>query len=165
MNGASLEAALRPFLPADTPVLAQIFRDSVEELTSEDYDEAQRTAWIASVDDEARFGRRLAEQLTIVATRGGAPVGFASLKGADHIDMLYVSPEAAHEGIGTLLYAALEKLARNRGATKLTADVSDTALPFLERHGFRPRERQSIAVNGEWLANTRMEKKLGSPPQ
>jgi putative acetyltransferase len=154
------KVALRPFLPQDTPVLAQIFRNSIEELTSEDYDEAQRAAWIACADDEMRLAQRLAAQTTLVATRAGAPVGFVSLKGPDYIDMLYVRPEMAQEGIGTLLCTAIETLARNRGATKLTADASDTALPFFERQGFRPRYRQSVACNGEWLANTRMEKAI-----
>src|SRR5579872_2876786 len=75
--------ALRPFLPADTPILAAIFVASVEGLTGDDYGEAQQEAWAAAVDDEEAFGRRLASQLTLVATLDGAPVGFASLKGKD----------------------------------------------------------------------------------
>ena len=37
--------ALRPFLAADAPVLAEIFRASIEELTGEDYSAAQQAAW------------------------------------------------------------------------------------------------------------------------
>ena len=37
--------ALRPFLPSDAPVLAEIFQASVEELTEDDYSEAQAAAW------------------------------------------------------------------------------------------------------------------------
>jgi len=154
------QLALRPFLPADAPLLAQIFRDSVEDLTGDDYDEAQRAAWIASVDDDARFGQRLSAQTTLIVTRASTPIGFVSLKGADHIDMLYVLPDAAHEGVGTFLFTAIETLARGRGAKQLTVDASDTALPFFEKQGFRARLRQSIACNGEWLANTRMQKSL-----
>ena len=46
----------------------------------------------------------------------GSPVGFASLEGADDIDMLYVHPAAAGQGVGTMLIDALEKLAAARGA-------------------------------------------------
>ena len=53
--------ALRPLLPADVPLLAEIFRASIEELTAEDYSESQREAWAAAADDEAAFGARLAE--------------------------------------------------------------------------------------------------------
>src|SRR3954447_12293917 len=78
--------ALRPFLAADVPILAAIFVAAIEELTVDDYSEAQRKAW-ASEADEERFGERLASELTLVATLQNSPVGFASLKGADHIRM------------------------------------------------------------------------------
>ncbi len=84
--------ALRPFLAADTPMLAEIFRASIEGLTAEDYSESQQAAWIATADDEDAFGKRLADQLTLIGTLEGSPVGFVSLKGADDIDMLYVHP-------------------------------------------------------------------------
>ena len=42
MAVAHPKLALRPFLLADAPLLREIFRDSIEELTSEDYTEAQQ---------------------------------------------------------------------------------------------------------------------------
>jgi putative acetyltransferase len=154
--------ALRPFLPADTPVLAEIFQASVEELTGDDYSEAQRAAWAAEADDLPAFGARLSQNLTLVATMGGAPVGFASLKGTDRIEMLYVHPDAAGRGVGTLLYDALEKLAGARKATRLVADVSDSAEDFFRRRGFVPQRRNSVPLGDEWLATTTMEKRLAS---
>jgi putative acetyltransferase len=79
---------LRPFLPADAPILAAIFVAAIEELTGDDYSEAQQQAWAAVAEDEATFGKRLAGQLTLIATLQNSPVGFVSLKGADHIDLL-----------------------------------------------------------------------------
>ena len=154
--------ALRPFLPADAPVLAEIFQASVEELTGEDYSEAQQGAWASLADDVEAFGRRLAESLTLVATIGGSTVGFASLKGADHIDLLYVHPAAAGQGVGTLLAEALEKLAGGRGAKRLTADVSDTARDFFEKRGFEAQQRNTVLLGDEWLGNTTMEKPLAA---
>src|SRR5476651_1390503 len=37
--------ALRPYLPQDAAMLAEIFRASVEELTEDDYTEPQQDAW------------------------------------------------------------------------------------------------------------------------
>ncbi len=152
--------ALRPMLPADAPALAEIFRASVEDLTAEDYDEDQRAAWAATAEDEAEFGRRLGGMLTLVATVAGVPAGFASLKGDALIHMLYVDPAAAGRGIGTLLVDACEKLARARGASVLAVDASDTARGFFERRGYAAQRRNSVPVNGEWLANTTLELKL-----
>ncbi len=153
-------AALRPYLPADAPVLAEIFRASIEELAAEDYSTAQQDAWASAADDETEFARRLASALTLVATIDGAPVAFASLKGGDEVEMLYVHPEAAGQGVATMLYDALEKLAQARGATRLVTDASDTALPFFERRGFQAQRRNTVVRAGEWLANTTMEKRL-----
>ena len=152
--------ALRPFLPADAPVLAEIYQASVEELTGEDYSEAQQAAWASLADDAEEFGARLAEGLTLVATIGGSTEGYGSLKGADHIDLLYVHPAAAGQGVGTLLAEALEKLAGARGAKRLTADVSDTARGFFEKRGYEAQRRNTRAVGDEWLGNTTMEKSL-----
>ena len=152
--------ALRPFLPDDVTVLAEIYQASIEELTREDYSEAQQAAWASLADDVEAFGRRLAESLTLVATIGGSTVGFASLKGADHLDLLYVHPAAAGQGVGTLLAEALEKLAAARGAKRLTADVSDTARDFFEKRGFEAQRRNTVQVADEWLGNTTMDKPL-----
>lgn len=154
--------ALRPYLAEDTPVLAAIFVASIEALTGDDYSEAQQEAWASAADDEAEFGRRLASELTLVATLEGSPVGFASLKGKDHIDLLYVHPVAAGQGVAAMLYDALEKLAAGRGAKSLTVDASDNAVEFFTKRGYEARRRNTVSVNGEWLANTTMQKRLGN---
>ena len=156
--------AMRPFLPTDTPVLAAIFAAAIEQLTGDDYSEAQQEAWMAAAEDEDAFGRKLAGQLTLIATLGNSPVGFASLRGKDHIDMLYVHPGATGQGVATMLVDALEKLAAGRGTNSLTVDASDTAQGFFTKRGYIASQRNSVTINGEWLANTTMQKTLGSSP-
>jgi putative acetyltransferase len=153
------QAALRPYLPADAPLLAEIFRAAIAELAADDYSEAQRTAWAEAADDEDAFAARLAGALTLVATIDGAAAGFASLRGAE-IDMLYVHPAVAGQGVGTILCDALEKLAAARGVTRLTADASDTALGFFTHRGFVAERRNSVPKGGEWLANTTVSKTI-----
>ncbi|MBI3698826.1 MAG: GNAT family N-acetyltransferase [Afipia sp.] len=158
MAQAMPKVGLRPYLPADTSVLASIFVASVEQLTEDDYSEAQREAWASTAEDEDKFGKRLAGQLTLVATIQSSPVGFASLKGADHLDLLYVHPSAARQGVATSLCEAIEKLAAARGTKFVTADVSDTAQQFFARRGYEGQQRNSISIGDEWLATTTMKK-------
>src|SRR3954467_11116528 len=101
MARASATPALRPFLAADLPVLAAIFREAIEDLTGEDYSAAQQAAWAGVADDEAAFGRRLAGARPAVAMRPRPAAGFAALKGADGIDMLYVHPAVARPPVAT----------------------------------------------------------------
>jgi putative acetyltransferase len=137
--------ALRPFLAADASLLAEIFRESVAELTG---------------DDAGAFAKRLGRQLTLIAMLEGSPVGFASLVGQDKIDMLYVHPAVAGQGVAAMLVDALEKLAGGRGAPKLTVDASDTAYGFFQKRGYVAQQRNSVSVGDEWLANTTMQKQL-----
>jgi putative acetyltransferase len=166
MGQALPKPALRPFLAADTPVLAAIFAAAIEQLTGDDYTEEQQQAWASAADDEDEFGKRLGGALTLVATLQNSPVGFASLKGPSHIDMLYVHPGAVGQGVAAMLIDALERLAGSRGAKVLTVDASDNALEFFAKRGYVAKQRNTVSRNGEWLANTTMEKTLaGSAPQ
>ena len=159
--GQSLpKPALRPYLASDTPMLAQIFVAAIQGLTGDDYNEAQQEAWAAAAEDEDEFGKKLAGELTLIATLQNSPVGFASLKGADNIDMLYVHPSVAGQGVGAMLVDALEKLAGARGAKSLTVDASDSALDFFKKRGYVAQQRNSVPRHGEWLANTTMQKQL-----
>ena len=162
MAGAHPKLALRPFLPADAPVLREIFRDSIEDLTADDYTEAQQEAWASAADDLGVFKTKLSWQLTLVATLEGSPVGFASLEGKDKIDMLYVHPAATGQGVGAMLVDALEKLAGARGTERLTVDASDSARGFFEKRGYVAQQRNTVSVGDEWLANTTLQKQLAT---
>lgn len=166
MGQALPKIGLRPFLPTDVAILAAIFVASIDELAQDDYSDAQREAWAGAADDEEQFGQRLAAQLTLVATLQGSPVGFASLKGIDHLDMLYVHPSVARQGVATVLCDAIEKLAGARKAARLSVDASDTAEPFFAKRGYVSERRNTIRLGEEWLANTTMNKTLAtSGPQ
>jgi len=154
--------AMRPLLPEDVPLLAEIFRASIEELTAEDYSEAQQEAWAETADDLEAFGARLAGELTLVATFAGSAVGFASLADNRNIDMLYVHPAAAGQGAGAMLCDALEKLAAARGTKELAVEASDSARGFFEKRGFAAKTRNTVFRAGEWLANTTMTKSLAA---
>ena len=59
-----------------------------------------------------------------------------------------------------MLTDALEKLAGGRGAKSLTVDASDNAQAFFAKRGYAAQQRNTVTVNGEWLANTTMQKML-----
>lgn len=152
--------AVRPMLPDDAPLLAEIFRASIMELTGGDYTQQQQAAWAAAVDDESAFAQRLANELTIVGTLGGSPVGFASLEADDKLGYLYVHPAVARQGVGTLLADALERVAGGRGVETLSVDASDTASNFFTKRGYVAEQRNSVRCGDEWLSNTTMRKSL-----
>jgi putative acetyltransferase len=114
-DARSLGYGMRPMLQSDLSALGEIFRESIEGLTGDDYSAEQQAAWASAVDDEASFANRLAAALVLVAIFRGDPAAFASLKPAGEIDFLYVHPAHARRGVATMLVGALEKLGQSRG--------------------------------------------------
>ena len=149
---------LRPYLPADALALRELFAASIEELTQDDYDEDQRAAWVSVAEDGGAFADRLGKMLTLVVEVDGQPVGFASLKDNSIIDMLYVHPFHAGEGIGTALADALEKIAAARGATAISVDSTDTAQEFFEGRGYLPMQRTVVPLDDEMLSMITLKK-------
>jgi len=155
--------SLRPYLPADADRCADIFRASIEEAASEDYSSDQRDAWAAKANDRAAFASRLGKALTLIAVVDGEAAGFATLIGADVVDLLYVDPRFARRGVGAALIEALARLAEARGAERLTSEVSDAARSLFERQGFVAQRRNLVQLDDQWLANTTMTKRLATP--
>ncbi len=151
---------LRPFLPADTMALRELFAQSIEELTTDDYDEDQRVAWASTAADAEAFAKRLGAMVTLVVQVEGEYAGFASLKDNNIFDMLYVHPYFAGQGVGTALADAIEALAKGRGATEITVEASDTAEPFFESRGYAATQRNMVPRDDLWLTNTTMKKRL-----
>ena len=152
--------ALRPYLPQDTPFLAEIFRASVEGLTEDDYTPAQQDAWMGEADDLESLAERFGKHLTLIATMDGTPVGFISLDAPTEIGLFYVHPDVAGQGAGRMLYEAIEKISAARGTPHLSVDASDIARDFFAHRGFTAEQRNSVSVGNEWLGNTTMKKKL-----
>ena len=152
---------IRPFLPADARPLRELFAQSIDVLTADDYSEDQRVAWAATSEDLAGFAQRLAGSTTLVVMANGQHAGFASLRGNTELDMLYVHPHFANQGIGSTLCDALERLAKARGAKEITTEASDTAEPFFAMRGYEPMQRNLKPIDDQWLSNTTMKKPLG----
>lgn len=153
---------LRPFLPGDTIALRELFAQSIEELTADDYDEDQRVAWASTAADAEAFAARLGAMVTLVVQVEGEYAGFASLKDNNVLDMLYVHPYFVGQGVGAALADAIERLARGRGASEITVEASDTAEPFFESRGYEAKQRNMVPRDDLWLTNTTMIKKLGA---
>ena len=164
MGQSMPKVGLRPFLPSDALICAAIYEASITELTGDDYSEAQQEAWIAALDEDS-LADRLGRQLTLIATLGDAPVGFASLRDGNHVDLLFVHPGAVGQGVASALLDALERLAGSRGAAKLTAEVSDTAHRFFSKRGYIAQQRNTVPRGDEWLGNTTMQKTLSETPK
>jgi putative acetyltransferase len=153
---------LRPFMQSDTIALGDLFAQSIEELTADEYNDDQRLAWISTAADVEAFAERLEDMVTLVIQVDGQYLGFGSLKKDSAIDMLFVHPYAAGQGVGTAIADALERIAAGRGVKEISVDASDTAREFFEKRGYVAVHRNMVPLEDQWLSNTTMKKTLGS---
>lgn len=150
---------IRPFFEADVDAARGLFRRSVEELAGDHYTREERAAWMSFADNRAAFAARLFGQRAMVAERGGELVGFATRDGAV-IDLLYVLPDAARQGVATALVDALEREAQKERIAELGTEASHAARAFFAARGYRAVQENVRERAGIELRNTTMTKLL-----
>jgi putative acetyltransferase len=128
-----------------------------------DYSQEHVEAWVPEVPYPEVWHARMDGRLTLVAEGGGEVVGFAELEEDGHLDTLFCRTDTVRRGVGSLLYGAIEREAREWGIGRIFTEASVTARPFFERQGFRVVRERKVARLGTVLTNFAMEKPLRPP--
>lgn len=152
---------IRSYRPGDAPALRLIFWRAVQEGTKAAYDQRQRDAWARAPEAPPDWPDRLGTQITLVAERDGAAVGFMTLGHDGHLDLAFVAPEAMGTGVAAALHDRVLTEAAARGIDRLTTEASHLARRFLLRQGWREIAAQEVEIGGVRLANFRMAKRVG----
>jgi putative acetyltransferase len=156
----TISFTIRPWAPADTEELGEVFRRSVREVASRDYRRAQIEAWVLAPGEIATWAERMKHRTTFVAEEEGRLIGFIQYEPPDHIDMTYVHPDRQRMGVASALLAALESQAKEHGVKLLNVEASLTSRPFFERRGYVVLTPQIVQARGQDFLNYRMSKRL-----
>jgi len=151
---------IRDYQNGDCEALADIFTRAVRQIARRDYSPAQIAAWAPEERDLNEFAARRSGKPTFVAEYKGKVAGFTDLDGEGHIDMFYVSPDFQRRGVGSAMLRFVTARAQSERCKRLYGEVSITARPVFERHGFKVLAYQTVETNGQALGNYRMEKLL-----
>lgn len=151
---------IRPFTGSDGERTVEIFQRAIRELALEDYSSVQREAWAQRADDLDQWNARRIESETFVAEVGSVAAGFSDVSPLGYIHMMFVHPDFARQGIATALLEFASTKATNSGAVQLSANVSLTARPLFERHGFVVQRTQQPEVSGVAFTNFHMTKPI-----
>lgn len=151
--GGSIQ--LRPYEAADAAATWEVFHAAVRHTARARYSAAQVAAWAPDEVDADPWARRRAAAWTLVAVDDEQVVGFADLTDAGELDMLFVHPDHAREGIATRLLAAVVTEAKHRGLFRV--EVHASRVPQLERLGFVLNEdNPANRIGDQVLANARL---------
>ena len=74
---------IRPWRPADTEELGEVFRRSVREVASRDYRPAQIEAWVLAPGEITVWAERMQNRTTFVAEENGRLIGFIQYEPPD----------------------------------------------------------------------------------
>lgn len=161
MDSADPHVQIRPYERADAASTLAIFTAAITQTAAADYSPEQVQAWaLPGHRDSETWNREMCERHSLVATVNGDVAGFSDVAPDGYVDMMFVSPQHQRQGIAHRLLGEIETEARRLGATELYADVSITARPFFERHGFIVESEQHPVRHGVQLVNFRMRKPL-----
>ena len=146
---------------ADAPALKALYKDTVLNINRKDYSLEEVEDWASCGDNIKHWHELFEDQHYILAEdEDKVIVGFASVNDSGYMHTLFVHKDFQRQGIATLLYTAVEKYAKEKGAEEMTSEVSITARPFFERHGFIVDEEQRRKANNLHLVNYKMSKAL-----
>lgn len=160
---------IRLYRPGDACPIAALFVRSVEQLGPRDYSPQQVEAWASRAPSAERVHARATDgRTTLVAVDDtDRPIAFGDLESDGHIDFLYCAPEAAGTGVTSALYDELERIARERGITRLYSEASEAARRFFLKKSFLVRARRQLELDGVPIHNFAVEKTLTTeqPPE
>jgi GNAT superfamily N-acetyltransferase len=153
------EFEIRPALPPDVPVIAQLIRDLAE------YERAPHEA-VATEEglQEVLFGAERAAHVLLALENGNA-VGFAVYffnfstwlgRPGLYLEDLFVRPEIRGQGYGRALLQRLAQIAQERGCGRMewaVLDWNEPAIGFYKNLGAKPMEEWTVyRLEGEGIA-------------
>ena len=155
------DTVIRKYQRGDELRIGEIYHDAVHQLTCDHYSEQQRHAWATPIEGDAswaeKWRKRCERKQPWVAVVDDQVVGFIEFDSDGHIDCTYVSPTHAGKGHMSAIMDRIFQEARQSNLIRLYAEVSITARPFFERHGFRVVRDNPHEVRGVPILNYIME--------
>ena len=152
---------IRPLTELDIPEMRELFRATVLTVNSKDYTKEEVADWASCGESVAHWKELLAKNDYIGAIDGqGKIVGFSSMNAEGYLHSMFVHKDWQGKGVATLLLSEVEKMACGYGVRKISVEVSITARPFFEKHGYKVVKEQKAKANRLWLTNYVMEKTL-----
>lgn len=144
----------------DLDELQQLYVDTIDVVCINEYNAEERKVWASGINNKQRWLDVMHTQYILLALVNGQITGFATLKAWNYIDFFYVHKDFQRMGIAKELLYQLEKEAAKHGTKTLSSDISKTARPFFEKHGYSVLKEQHHQRENVILVNYRMEKYL-----
>lgn len=146
---------------SDVIELRDLYKNTVLVINRRDYSQEEVEDWASCGDDLSKIGEMIETHYFIVAVNPFSQiVGFSSITPQGYLHSMFVHKDFQGKGIATILLEEIERYAIAKGITRITSEVSLTARPFFEKHGYTVEIEQKRRANQLCLTNFWMAKGL-----
>ena len=134
------QLVIRAAAETDAPAISELIQRAIRETNAADY-APEVIERIAADFAPSAVLRRMADRKVFVADAGTTLMGTVSL-GRDKVHSVFVRADAQRSGVGRLMMAFIEDVARGEGRHALALSSSLTAVPFYARLGYTEAGRE-----------------------
>jgi putative acetyltransferase len=153
-----VEVAIRKYEVGEEKILRELFFQTIHEVNTRDYTEEQVNAW-APIDYEMNhWVTHFVETQPYVALVSNEIAGYADVQDDGYIDHFFCHSKFQGQGVGAALMKTLFHEGMRLGIKRFYSQVSITAKPFFEKHGFKELKQQRVCIRGVNLTNYLMER-------
>ena len=142
----------------------EIRERAIRGLAGSHYSQEDIEGWVVPATDEnlRRLTRNADHDIRLIAELDGLPVGIgAVVLRKSYVRAVYVTPEGARQGCGSALMHEIERIAKDKGVSRLTLHASLNAEAFYANVGYSVLKREELApLDGHRMAVVRMGKDL-----
>lgn len=144
------------FQPGIEQELWEVFYSAIHDVCIKDYSIEQVSAWAPKDFESSIWASKMASISPFVAYIDSKVVGYADLQGCGKIDHFFVHGDYQSRGVGSALMRHI--LEKAICFERVYSEVSHTAKPFYERHGFTSIKKQTFTVRKVQLQNNLMQR-------
>ena len=153
---------LRKATLEDIDLLRALFTQSVQNTCSADYNRLQIQAWTGRGTLQRWHELFQSDLYFLLAedSRKSQVAGFTSVNSKGYLHSMFVHPDYQRQGIASRLLLKAEEYVRIRQGVSVYSEVSITARPFFEKHGYSIEKEQTVSVGDIEMTNFLMYKRI-----
>ena len=138
---AMKQIEIRKATDADVVPLSGLIRRTIRVSNSKDYDQ-QSIDLLCSIFEPEQVSKRIVNELILLCFVGGDLIGTVGLR-RDYLRSLFIEPSYQRQGLGKVLVANIEQIARQNVISDILVHSSITAQRFYDALGYEFVEFQS----------------------
>lgn len=142
----------------DLESLAQIYKQTVQQLATKLYTPQQVKAWSEASDNREKFTNFIFEPTTYLYVENCEILGFCGLKKDGHIVSLYVAHQHTRKGVGTKLIKNALREGEKLNLHRFYTEASYLSKVVFERCGFQVYDQEYVNYAEVEFHRYKMEK-------